>query len=821
MADESPGIQSGPSYRRFRCEHCESSLKIKCEANRELVFCPVCSRKTRVPPHERPKASCDRPGLETSSKELGRYALLRRIGKGGFGEVWEAHDPSLDRRVAVKLPVFGSADQKLANRFLIEAQAASRLTHPNIVSVFDVGIIRGQYYLALEYVDGQSLSTALRDQNPPMEFVANIALQLADALDYAHQERIIHRDVKLSNVVMTSDGHPKLVDFGLAKIMDADATQTVDGSILGTPGYMSPEQASGNIKQVGPLSDQYSLGVVLYRLLAGRLPFEGPHAFVLHQIIHSPPEPPSAHRTGIDRRLEAICLKAMAKAPDDRYRDCGELREDIASFLRDEEVLARPLSPIKKIWRLAKKFPRESIAAIFCLMVLMLGSGFSIAAMLQANQMNQEAIQAKAQVDKKIEESNKITEMLKEQLEKTELARNTAQESLMQWQKEEELASAKSAELQAAIAENNRINKMLEASINDLKSTEKQKSVLGNQAQTLADLNEEKEYSANQVVPEKSLKTVIEFLQSQKYAEAKTEVEKIPAELGFERNLLFTLATLNGGRMPSKEVEIPEEADVCFDKATSTFWVQHGTYLTVYNPSNLTQLCTTRIMGASERRDFHHWMYLPKSNTLLSKDELTYKHGWPIMFVFEYGEPAIPYAVVKDGGSWRVYRRDPAGFTPIWDSLRSGIGGFPTLGDRFLCFDAPETPFALKLNKGFVLFTIDDPKFPPSTRFVDRIPYELQKRSTPPRTFSWNSQDYGRRKGVNTSLPKSPSLPIAVEGFSKPVYFAKEGYSEPLFQDVLIADRYVLFLRESEKRTRRKRNLQVLQVKLLDAPRKQ
>jgi serine/threonine protein kinase len=216
-------------------------------------------------------------------RKLGRYELKRLLGRGGFGEVWLGLDIRLGRDVAIKLPLFSRADEKRTRRFLSEAKASAALRHPNIIAVYDAGEIDGSLYLATEFADGRVLSEVNDGKALPERQAAQIVAALADALEYAHAANIIHRDLKPHNVILDPQGEPQLLDFGLAKRLD-DASQTIDGSVLGTPAYMSPEQARGSIQQVGKLSDQYSLGVILFRLIAGRTPFEGPPAVILQQV---------------------------------------------------------------------------------------------------------------------------------------------------------------------------------------------------------------------------------------------------------------------------------------------------------------------------------------------------------------------------------------------------------------------------------------------------------------------------------------------------------------------------------------------------------
>ena len=291
---------------------------------------------------------------------IGRFQLRSVVGQGGFGTVYRAYDPVLDREVALKVPRFVACEPEQIKRFLTEAKAAARLRHPNIVAVFDCGEVEGMYYIAAEFVPGEPLSTRLARERPTFAQVARWVRDLASALAYAHGEGIVHRDIKPANIMIDRRLRPQLTDFGLAKLRaegaahtsrkralgaapaGETASMTATGAILGTPAYMAPEQARGEGKAVGPHSDQYSLGAVLYELLTGRRPFaevqptQGafPLEAVLRKIATTAPAPLRLLRPEIPQDLEAICLKAMAKEPKDRYADAGELASDLELWLK-------------------------------------------------------------------------------------------------------------------------------------------------------------------------------------------------------------------------------------------------------------------------------------------------------------------------------------------------------------------------------------------------------------------------------------------------------------------------------------------------------
>lgn len=273
--------------------------------------------------------------LPQDSKSLpvnfGRFELLSIIGKGGFGTVYRAHDSQLDRDVAVKIPRQGILETDAdISRFFREARSGARLRHANICPIYDVGEYHGHHYIVMGYIEGHSLARF----NKPVgvKTAALITLKLADGLIEAHDQGIIHRDLKPSNIMIESKRkEPVILDFGLARNFVQDSNITQDGQVFGTPTYMSPEQARGMTADIGPKSDIFSLGVILYELASGRPPAQGPTAEVLVQILTKDPEPPSKYQSDLDAAIDAICLKAMAKDPADRY----DSMKDFAAALKD------------------------------------------------------------------------------------------------------------------------------------------------------------------------------------------------------------------------------------------------------------------------------------------------------------------------------------------------------------------------------------------------------------------------------------------------------------------------------------------------------
>jgi eukaryotic-like serine/threonine-protein kinase len=258
--------------------------------------------------------------------EYGRYQIVKELGRGNMGVVYQAHDPQIDRMVALKVlrPDRVTSEDFVA-RFLKEARAIGRLSHPQIVTVYDVGEDKGTVYIAMEYLTGEPLDEVMKSGRLTVAQSVDIIRQVAMALDYAHQKGIVHRDIKPSNIILTRDLEAKLTDFGIARIEDSAAGyQTQVGEILGTPIYMSPEQVTGD--RADGRSDLFSVGVLLYEMILGRRPFSGNTlASIFHSISHDEPEPPVAADPFITRSLSDVVMKSLEKAPEKRFQTGREL----------------------------------------------------------------------------------------------------------------------------------------------------------------------------------------------------------------------------------------------------------------------------------------------------------------------------------------------------------------------------------------------------------------------------------------------------------------------------------------------------------------
>lgn len=281
----------------------------------------------------------------------GKFRLIETVGRGSFGTVYQAIDTQLSRLVAIKLPRQGILESEAEReRFFREARSAASLNHPHIVPVYEVGGTREQPFIVSAFVNGNTLAALLAVRRFEFREVSEIVSVVANALQYAHERLVVHRDVKPSNIMLNEHGQPFLMDFGLAKRY-GDSLLTVDGQLMGTPAYMSPEQALRGGRFVDARSDIYSLGVVLYELLTGERPFQGDLQALLHQVIHESPRSPIAVDRRVPRDLAMICLKCLHKLPQDRYSTASELREDLLRHLRGESVRARPISLVERGWR--------------------------------------------------------------------------------------------------------------------------------------------------------------------------------------------------------------------------------------------------------------------------------------------------------------------------------------------------------------------------------------------------------------------------------------------------------------------------------------
>lgn len=292
---------------------------------------------------------------------IGDYDLLEEIARGGMGVVYKARQLKLNRIVALKMILSGAlASEAEIHRFCAEAEAAANLDHPGIVPIYEVGEHEGHHFFSMGYVEGQSLAAKLAAGPLPPREATGLLRQVAEAIQHAHRNGIIHRDLKPANVLLDKQGQPRVTDFGLAKRVQSDDNLTATGQILGTPSYMAPEQAAAKLDEIGPASDVYSLGAILYEMLTGRAPFRGSTQLdTLLQVLETDPVPPRLLNPQVPRDLETICLKCLEKSPALRYPTAQDLIDDLQRFLQGEPIYASSINLLARVTRALVQSPHE------------------------------------------------------------------------------------------------------------------------------------------------------------------------------------------------------------------------------------------------------------------------------------------------------------------------------------------------------------------------------------------------------------------------------------------------------------------------------
>ncbi len=323
-------------------------------------------------------------------EQLGRYLIQEEIGKGGMGIVYRAYDPDIDRNLALKvLRPERTFEWEVTQRFLREAKAAGRLTHPNIVTIYDVGEDDGRAFIAMEFLEGTPLSKLIKERKISFEEAVDYAIQIAGALDYAHKEGVVHRDIKPSNIIITDEKRVKITDFGIARVQDVSlAEQTRTGQILGTPSYMAPEQVQG--KKVDGRADLFSLGIILYEMISGKKPYEGDNiASLFHSILTQDPEPITRIVAHIPKELDKVLSRALEKDREKRYQTGKEFARDLALVL-EKKKLKDEKYPEKKpgdgVPSVKKPDGMKKIYIGGTLLVMVIGIFFMVFNVKQSNQ---------------------------------------------------------------------------------------------------------------------------------------------------------------------------------------------------------------------------------------------------------------------------------------------------------------------------------------------------------------------------------------------------------------------------------------------------
>jgi len=313
-----------------------------------------------------------------STLQIEGYEIIEKVAEAGQGQVWRALQQSTDRHVAIKVPRLGLVTSERARiRFEREVGLAARLKHPNIARIYDSGVNRGQYYYVMDFVEGLKLDEYVRQYRLSHQQILELMRTICQAVQHAHQMGVIHRDLKPSNIIVTNEGRPFIVDFGLAKGLledDQNLVLSVDGEAVGTPAYMSPEQAAGHSDKVDTRTDVYSLGVTLFTLLTGSNPHDlsGTRLEVMHRIAEQEVKRPRVLNRNIDRDIEALLLKALDKDPDRRYSSAAGLTEDINNYLKGEPLIAGSQSNVYRLKKFMKRnwFVLTSIAAVLAVLII-------------------------------------------------------------------------------------------------------------------------------------------------------------------------------------------------------------------------------------------------------------------------------------------------------------------------------------------------------------------------------------------------------------------------------------------------------------------
>ena len=372
-----------------RCPHCHQPVEIVEESSFHEVVCTSCGSSFSLIGTEETEAF--QPASENS---VGHFNLVEKVGAGAFGTVYRAYDKTLDRTVAIKVPRKGQLLPDESEKFLREARTAAQLRHPGIVSVHEVGRDNDRIYIVSDFVEGLTLSDWLTGMRPTPRESAELIVKVARSLHYAHEQGVIHRDLKPGNIMLDRRNEPYLMDFGLAKREAGEITMTQDGQVLGTPAYMSPEQARGEGHYADRRSDIHALGVILFELLTGERPFRGNSRMLLHQLLTEDAPSPRRFNASIPRDLETICLKCLEKKPERRYATAADLADDLQRYLDHHPIQARSITRLERAYRWARRKPVVASLTLAIFLLLVVVATVSSTAWLQTSAALQREEQA-------------------------------------------------------------------------------------------------------------------------------------------------------------------------------------------------------------------------------------------------------------------------------------------------------------------------------------------------------------------------------------------------------------------------------------------
>ncbi len=346
----------------IRCPHCQTRIQVWDEQPFIQLKCSSCGQRVEL---------IGSASSVVAPQQIGHFELVEHLGSGSFGTVWRAHDSQLNRDVAVKIPRRRHLDTLEIEEFVREARVAAQLRHPHIVTVYEVGLAGETVYIVSDLIRGVTLQSWAESQPMTFSTTADLCKSIAEALHHAHEAGVVHRDLKPANILIDDDGNPHLTDFGLAKHATDEIAMTLAGHILGTPAYMSPEQARGDSRSCDRRSDIYSLGVVLFELLTGELPFRGNMSVLPHKVIHDPPPSPRRLNRYVPRDLETLCLKCLEKDPQNRCQTAAEFAEELSRYGRGEPIRARPVGIATRLvrWSLRQPHVAALTAAVLALLL--------------------------------------------------------------------------------------------------------------------------------------------------------------------------------------------------------------------------------------------------------------------------------------------------------------------------------------------------------------------------------------------------------------------------------------------------------------------